>query len=508
MAPETNQIHFSKDWVKVGDGADYVFFPVYAGRPSFAVKIHHSISGPKLELMTMQETDNMHGGPSGEWKPAKTTLLDDPQKVIALVESFQSKMGAEWSFNGDAEIFEHESEYFYAQPQGDQGRLNLYAGGKDTDFSGSLEEVFREGERRVKTHDAEMMRKEWWLDRDTGIYNHESGGYAARPIKDGSGQLELGHARNAEGEPGFTPLGKPFIGAPEAVFQEGINRESTRRAVFLGDIDHLFSTDWNCKMEGVYPRLGYTHPTHNSPSFAEYAPPGISRPSFAVERIETPEGTKLQLLTQQVTEHGEIMWLPAKTPYVGAPQAVIQEIERRQQGIDQNWHFNGDTEYLMHRGGNIAARSIEGDTTRLELMRVHIDPEKGLQCEPLQTPFIGSRENVFQEGEKRHVYLTEIKEGKRFPNNYTESKDHEGVKIGIHSSNQFAVRNAGEGKLEILTPKKTERGKLWSAAEKAFKDWPFRVYAEVNRRVHVAAQAVKKAVGRTGERGKMQSREL
>lgn len=414
---------FSKDWMPTMDGWKIVFLPPYAENASFAVESYLTVSGRKLELMTKQERTDEYGRPQTEWHPAKTPMRDTPEKVITFVEGLQKAMGAEWTFNGDAEIFEHKDGLLYAKVADDTGRLELCMEGHGLGFVDAPEHVFREGEKRL---------------------------------------------RKIEGEYEPQKVGK-----------------------ISEDLSPLFSNQWE----------------NNAGQF-EYSPPGIVRPSFAVDRIETPEGTKLQLLTEQITEHGDLFWLPAKTPLEDSPERVIQEVERRQQAIDKNWRFDGNTECLVHRGGYVAARPIDGDSTRLELLRVHLDLEKGLQLEPLKTPFIASREDVFAEGERRHTYLTDIREGRKFPSNYTESTDNEGRKIGIHESNQFAARNAGEGKLEILTPQMTERGKLWRTAEKAFKDWPFRVYSEINRRVHEAAQAVHRAIGKGSERKQARGKEL
>lgn len=223
-----------------------------------------------------------------------------------------------------------------------------------------------------------------------------------------------------------------------------------------------------------------------------YAPPGSVGASYAVRKLETEQGPKLELLTRQTDANGEVNWMPSKTPMTDFPERVIREAEFRQQRIGRSWTLDGDNGTLVHKDGTFAARTMQDGSGRLELLTRQKDPNGDLLWMPAKKPCMGSPETVFREAAKRQAFISAVRDGKALPHGYLNRdpegniyRDTQGNPIGIHPNKHFAVRrSAEEGKLEVLTSQFDKDAKRfnWKPADKPFIGTPEQVYSEINRR--------------------------
>lgn len=217
-------------------------------------------------------------------------------------------------------------------------------------------------------------------------------------------------------------------------------------------------------------------------------------PSYAVREVPSEQGPKLELLTQQTDQTtGEVKWMPAKTPCLDYPERVIHEAEYRQRRIGKSWSLDGSLGVLVHKDGKFGARQLDDGSGRLELLTLRKDPNGDLGWVPAKTPCIGSPEKVYREAGRRQTIMNAINEGKMIPPGWTIPRDAEdkpirdkdGMKIAIHPERMFAVRSAGDGKLELLTAQHDPKTHKWNW-KPAIKDpliaTPEKMYAEIARR--------------------------
>lgn len=217
-------------------------------------------------------------------------------------------------------------------------------------------------------------------------------------------------------------------------------------------------------------------------------------PSYAVREISSEQGSKLELLTRQTDQTtGEVNWMPAKTPCLDYPEKVIQEAEYRQQRIGKSWSLDGSLNVLVHKDGKFGARLLDDGSGRLELLTMRKDLNGDPQGVPAKTPYTGSPEQVFREAGRRQTIMNAINEGKMLPPGWTIPCDREGIpvrdqdgkKIAVHPEKVFAVRSAGDGKLELLTAQLDKTAHKWSwkpAVKGPLIATPEKMYAEIGRR--------------------------
>ena len=218
-------------------------------------------------------------------------------------------------------------------------------------------------------------------------------------------------------------------------------------------------------------------------AFVVYSPEGAVAPSYAVRKIQTETGPKLELLTRQTDSKGMATWHPSKTPLMADPDRVIREAEFRQRRIGKSWTLDGDAQILKHKDGTFAARLLPDGSGKLELLTLQ-GPMGSQEWKPMKTPVEGSPETVFRAATARQAYIDKLKAGVAIPYDYPEGKDAKGNIIGIHPEGRFAVRQVEPGKLEILTAQFDKEGKAfhWTPAKTPFSGKPMDVYAEINRR--------------------------
>lgn len=212
---------------------------------------------------------------------------------------------------------------------------------------------------------------------------------------------------------------------------------------------------------------------------------GDAGPSYAARQVQTEQGPKYELLTRQTDETtGEVKWMPAKTPCLDNPDRVAKEAEFRQARIGKSWQLDGDNGLLVHKDGTFGARLLNDGSGKLELLTQQKDPNGDMLWMPAKKPFVGSPENVFREAGKRQFVMDAVNTGKMLPPGWGVGLDPEGKKIAKHPDGNFAVRSAGDGKMELLTPQmnpKTHNWE-WKPAKEPFITTPDKMYKEVARR--------------------------
>lgn len=245
---------------------------------------------------------------------------------------------------------------------------------------------------------------------------------------------------------------------------------------------------------------------------------GEAGPSYAVRSVPSEQGPKLELLTKQTDENtGEVRWMPSKTPCLDFPERVIREVEFRQARIDKSWPLDRTSGVLLHKEGIFAARHIEGSNGKLELLKKQKDEKGNPKWVTPKKPCVGTPETVFREATRRLVRLGLIREGKiMVPPVFSPDlkRDAEGKLCAVHVGGNFAVRQAGGGKLELLTSQydqKTDNWQ-WKPAEQPFKAEPEKMYVEISRRedgIKMAKQgqvAPEKPVEKAQQQTKRQTR--
>lgn len=204
---------------------------------------------------------------------------------------------------------------------------------------------------------------------------------------------------------------------------------------------------------------------------------GDAGPSYAVREVQTEQGSRYELLTKQTDQTtGEVKWMPAKTPCRDYPERVVKEAEYRQNRIGRSWQLDGDSGVLVHKDGTFGARLLEEG--KLELLT----RQKG-EWAAAKKPFVGTPEAVFKEAGKRQFILSAVNDGKMLPPGWNPGRDHEGKAVGIHPEGNYAVRSAGGGKLELLTPQMDKNHKWgWQPAKEPHVALPGDMYKEISRR--------------------------
>lgn len=210
---------------------------------------------------------------------------------------------------------------------------------------------------------------------------------------------------------------------------------------------------------------------------------GDAGPSFAVREVPSDKGPMLELLTKQTNQTtGEVQWMPARTPCQDFPERVIQEAGYRQSKIGKSWTLDGSQGVLVHKDGTFAARTLEGSNGKLELL-TRQGPEGAKAWASAKNPCTGTAEQVFREAGNRQLRMNLIHEGKALPPGWDDKKrDFEGKRIAIHPAKNFAVRSAGDGKMELLTPHMHNGNWAWKPADKPFVGMPKEMYAEITHR--------------------------